>query len=70
MTKGKREPRSPYARYGKTPYRYSDIYREWHELVKKSGTNDSERARELEARHRQAMDLPPRETFDHIGSDF
>lgn len=66
----KRKPKSPYAKYGKTPFRYSDTYREWHRLVVKTGTNDSAEARELEARHREAMGLPPRQSFDHIGESF
>lgn len=36
-----REPRSPYARYKKTPYRYSDEAREISRIVKKTGTNES-----------------------------
>lgn len=29
MSHAKREPKSPYARYGKRPYRYSEIYTAW-----------------------------------------
>lgn len=60
MAHAKREPRSPYDRYKKAPYRYSDIYRDWHRLTVKFGTNDLPEIRELEAKHREAMGLPPR----------
>ena len=29
-----KDARSPYQRYGKTPYRYSEHYRKWHNAFK------------------------------------
>ncbi len=48
-----REPRSPYARKGKKPYRYSETYYAWREAVKR---NDPEDALELAIKHARLFD--------------
>ena len=50
MSHSKREPRSPYARYGKRPFRYSDTYLTWHDRVLDPGRDDAER-NELSRKH-------------------
>lgn len=47
--------KSPYSKFGKRPYRYSDLYRRWHELAVKSGTNDTEELRQIDAAHAKAF---------------
>lgn len=42
--------RSPYARYGKTPYRYSDAYAAWRRALLTFGTDDP-RTQEARAEH-------------------
>lgn len=39
----KREPRSPYARYNKRPFLYSDAYHNWREAVRSPNSDDAER---------------------------
>lgn len=48
-----RKPRSPYAKYEKKPFRYSDTYRAWRAACIKSGTNDTDEIRQLADRHAQ-----------------
>lgn len=47
-----RKARSPYKKYGKTPYRYSDTYRAWLAAVKKHGASSPE-ARHHAEEHRR-----------------
>lgn len=44
MSLAKREPRSPYARYNKRPYRYSDAYEHWHNAMLSPNDDDESRA--------------------------
>lgn len=50
MALAKREPRSPYARYGKRPYRYSEAYQHWRDAALDPSSDDQERRR-LSDRH-------------------
>lgn len=50
MSLAKREPRSPYARYGKRPFAYSEAYQHWHAAMLSPNEDDQERKR-LSDRH-------------------
>jgi hypothetical protein len=43
MSLAKREPRSPYARYGKRPFAYSENYQRWHNAALSPNSDDAER---------------------------
>lgn len=43
--------KSPYAKYGKAPYRYSDTVRELNELVKSKGSTRTTRGNALRKEH-------------------
>lgn len=58
MAHKQREPRSPYARYNKRPFRYSDELRELERIVKQHGTNDTERGLELRIAHARKFGYP------------
>lgn len=45
----KRKPTSPYKRYGKKPFRYSDLHRDWLSAAK---AGKEEEAEFLAAKHR------------------
>ena len=49
---------SPYSKYGKKPYRYSELCRRLSEMAK-SGDYDSPEAKELKLRHRNLMGIHP-----------
>ena len=51
MTKP-RKPKSPYAKYGKTPFRYSDHYQNW-----RHADSDADRDRQ-DRKFRRAWGLP------------
>jgi hypothetical protein len=51
---------SNYARHNKSPYRYSDLYKSWHDAAVGAGSNVSERALELDAAFRRREGLAPR----------
>jgi hypothetical protein len=44
MSHSKREPKSPYARYGKRPFAYSPAYESWHAAALSPNADDEERA--------------------------
>jgi hypothetical protein len=44
MSHSKRDPKSPYARYNKRPYRYSDAFEHWSAAAKSPNSDDEERA--------------------------
>lgn len=46
----KRQPKSPYQRYNKSPYLYSPIYQLWREAALDSGAS-SEKAIALSCKH-------------------
>lgn len=52
-----KKPRSPYAKYGKKPYRYSEIYRAWRQAAVVN--KDLDRALELAIEHATAFGYPP-----------
>lgn len=47
--------RSPYHKYGKKPYRYSDLYQHWRALVMKAGDPDDIAI--ADAKHRAAFGI-------------
>ena len=49
QAKGERKARSPYHIYGKTPYRYSDIYSRWRAAISAGRTDE---AANLSRQHR------------------
>lgn len=49
------DAKSPYAKYGKVPFRYSDAYHAWRNLVLKSGDPDD--IADADARHRRAFGI-------------
>jgi len=51
----KPEARSPYQKYGKTPYVYSDLYRRWKTAIK-AGRKDEAEALSIEHMRRIAID--------------
>lgn len=53
----KDKPLSPYAKYGKRPYLYSDEYLSWRQEVLKARSSDTDRARELDAKWREKFPL-------------
>lgn len=53
-----RRSRSPYAKYGKKPYRYSTNYQRWRALTLKLGVTDTPEHVELNREHRIALGLP------------
>lgn len=57
MRKDKRS-QSPYAKYGKVPFRYSENYRHWHELTVKLGVTDTPEHLALNKAHRAMHGLP------------
>lgn len=48
--------KSPYARRQKTPYRYSDLYRNWHDAVVRTGSNLGREVEELAEKHRAMIE--------------
>lgn len=50
-----RKSKSPYQRYNKAPYRYSELYYQWRAAVLKG---DTRLARELSAKHSQKFGPP------------
>lgn len=59
MTKGKRKCKSTYCRQAKSPYRYSQHYREWREATLKGDRNAALKAAEAHAaqfHYRQGKD--------------
>lgn len=52
------DAKSPYAKYGKTPFRYSDHYYNWRDLVLKGA--DPEVIEDADAKHRRAFGVPAR----------
>ena len=66
MSHSKREPRSPYARYGKKPFVYSGAYHNWRSAVSEEERIDADR------KFRKAFGVPetaPKLTtgFGYIG---
>lgn len=54
-----RKPRSPYAKYGKKPFRYSENYRQWHELtLAHGGSTDTPEHVRLNKAHHRAFNIP------------
>lgn len=51
MKSYKDKPLSPYAKYKKKPFRYSDTYRAWHNACVKAGTNNTAEIRRLAKAH-------------------
>jgi len=56
MSSGKREPRSPWQRYGKKKWMYSTTYQLWREAVKVHGAM-SEKAIALSCQHAKTMSV-------------
>ena len=52
------KPLSPYAKYGKRPFRYSDEYEEWHKAVIAKG-GESSATRKLHNAWRAKFPLVP-----------
>lgn len=53
-----RTPRSPYAKYGKKPFRYSENYRQWRALTRQhGGSTDTPEHERLNVAHRRAWAL-------------
>jgi hypothetical protein len=44
MSLAKREPRSPYARYNKRPFSYSENFQRWRAAALSPNSDDAERA--------------------------
>lgn len=63
--KGPRKAKSPYQKYGKAPYRYSELYRQWA-TARRSGHRDADalglKHMEACAREKPLM-IRPREGF-------
>lgn len=57
----KREPRSPYARYNKRPFKYSEAYEHWHDAVLDPSSDDEERTRLSDRHNRIFLGFIPRE---------
>jgi len=65
----KDKPLSPYAKYKKRPYRYSDTLLEWEAEVKRAGSPHTKRARALAEEHarkfgysqHEVTEIPPEE---------
>lgn len=51
------KPLSPYAKYRKAPYRYSDEYSAWRREVLKTGSSDTDQARALHDDWREKFPL-------------
>jgi len=56
MSHSKRDPKSPYARYGKRPYLYSDQYQSW-----RAADDEEERAKRARTHNMKFLGFDPRE---------
>lgn len=61
MSHSKREPRSPYARYGKRPFTYSGYYQNW-----RAATSEEDRM-EADRKFRVAFAIPERQAGNGSG---
>lgn len=51
-----RKAQSPYQKYGKRPYRYSESYQQWHRAIL---DNDFDEAARLGRRHSRTFGMSP-----------
>lgn len=64
MSLAKREPRSPYARYNKRPFDYSESYQRWKSAALSPNSDDAERHALSRKHSLQFLGFDPKEHAD------